>query len=102
MLQMTRHGACRAQQRSVPPAVLDWLIQFGEEEFLGEGVLLIIGQFFIELGEFSEAIQLIIIDVVTVFLGKQIFIHPIIPAFGEDNGSVSVFVQAFFEHSAAC
>lgn len=35
MLQMTRHGACRAQQRSVPPAVLDWLIQFGEEEFLG-------------------------------------------------------------------
>jgi hypothetical protein len=38
MLQMTRHGACRAQQRSVPPAVLDWLIQFGDEEFLGEGV----------------------------------------------------------------
>ena len=36
--KMTNHGAMRAQQRSVPPAVLDWLFQFGEEEYLGEGV----------------------------------------------------------------
>lgn len=36
--KMTHHGAQRAQQRAVPPAVLDWLVRFGEEEFLGQGV----------------------------------------------------------------
>lgn len=35
---LSHHAARRAQQRAVPPAVLDWLMAFGEEEHLGQGV----------------------------------------------------------------
>ncbi|WP_152608781.1 hypothetical protein [Croceibacterium mercuriale] len=34
---LSRHGALRSQQRSIPPLIIDLLIDFGEESFAGEG-----------------------------------------------------------------
>lgn len=36
----TTHAATRAQQRSIPPLVEQWLDQFGEEEYDGHGGIL--------------------------------------------------------------
>lgn len=36
---LTRHGASRSQQRSVPHAVIDALIDFGEAQHDGHGAL---------------------------------------------------------------
>lgn len=33
----TRHASLRAQQRGVPPLVMQWLIDYGEESFDGRG-----------------------------------------------------------------
>lgn len=33
----TKHGRTRTQQRCLPPLVLDWLWDFGEERFDGRG-----------------------------------------------------------------
>lgn len=35
----TRHGAVRSQQRSVPPAVVDALLDFGEAEHDNQGAV---------------------------------------------------------------
>jgi hypothetical protein len=34
---LTRHAAVRRSQRSIPPIVIEWLHQFGEEAFDGRG-----------------------------------------------------------------
>jgi hypothetical protein len=34
---ITRHAAVRMRQRSVPPIVIDWLDEFGDEQFDGRG-----------------------------------------------------------------
>ena len=36
-VRMTRHADRRAQQRGVPPVVIDWLIAYGEAAFDGRG-----------------------------------------------------------------
>jgi hypothetical protein len=33
----TAHASLRAQQRGVPPLVMNWLLDYGEETFDGEG-----------------------------------------------------------------
>ena len=33
----TRHASLRAQQRGVPPLVMQWLLNYGEETFDGHG-----------------------------------------------------------------
>lgn len=37
MTQMTRHAQVRTQQRSIPPMLIDLLLQFGESEPAGDG-----------------------------------------------------------------
>jgi hypothetical protein len=37
MTRLSRHACTRAQQRSVPPIVVEWLELFGEEKFDGRG-----------------------------------------------------------------
>ena len=37
MTSLSRHAGARALQRNVPPIVIQWLEQFGEEEFDGRG-----------------------------------------------------------------
>ena len=34
----TNHAFIRAQQRSLPPVVVEWLMNFGEEQHLGSGL----------------------------------------------------------------
>lgn len=34
---LTRHAAVRMRQRNVPPIVIDWLEEFGDEQFDGRG-----------------------------------------------------------------
>ena len=34
---LTKHAADRMQQRSVPPIVIEWLDEFGDEQFDGHG-----------------------------------------------------------------
>lgn len=36
-LVLSQHGASRRQQRCIPPFVLDALIDYGDERFLGDG-----------------------------------------------------------------
>lgn len=36
-VHLTRHGARRMQQRSVPPLVVDWLLKFGVRRPAGDG-----------------------------------------------------------------
>jgi hypothetical protein len=38
-MNLTRHAAERSQQRGVPPLVVEWLQQFGEEIFDGRGCI---------------------------------------------------------------
>lgn len=33
----TRHAEVRAQQRGIPPLVMNWLLDYGEESFDGHG-----------------------------------------------------------------
>lgn len=33
----TRHAATRVQQRAVPPAIVDWLLEFGDHRPAGSG-----------------------------------------------------------------
>ena len=33
----TRHAEARAQQRGIPPLIVQWLDQFGDEEYDGHG-----------------------------------------------------------------
>jgi hypothetical protein len=39
-MNMTNHGAVRSQQRAIPPLVLQWLDQFGEEQYDGHGAII--------------------------------------------------------------
>ncbi len=34
---ISRHASTRAQQRGVPPLILDWLLDYGAQEFDGHG-----------------------------------------------------------------
>lgn len=34
---LSRHAATRVQQRGVPPLILNWLLDYGAEEFDGRG-----------------------------------------------------------------
>jgi len=36
----TRHAAVRAQQRGVPPLITQWLADYGEETYTGNGLVL--------------------------------------------------------------
>jgi hypothetical protein len=38
-MKLTKHAAERSQQRGVPPLIVDWLEQFGEESFDGHGCI---------------------------------------------------------------
>lgn len=37
MVTLTRHASCRAQQRSIPEAVIELLLDFGEATYAGFG-----------------------------------------------------------------
>jgi hypothetical protein len=39
-MNMTHHAAIRSQQRAIPPLVLQWLDQFGEEQYDGHGAII--------------------------------------------------------------
>ena len=39
MIPMSHHAAIRAQQRSVPRLIVEWLVDFGEEQFDGHGAI---------------------------------------------------------------
>ncbi len=32
-MRLTEHATCRAQQRSIPPAIVNWLLEFGAVEY---------------------------------------------------------------------
>jgi hypothetical protein len=34
---LTTHATIRAQQRGIPPLIQDWLLDYGEEQFDGQG-----------------------------------------------------------------
>ena len=38
-MTLSRHAAERAQQRGIPPLILEWLQKFGEESFDGHGCI---------------------------------------------------------------
>lgn len=37
---MTTHAAIRSQQRGIPPLIMEWLDQFGEEYYDGHGAII--------------------------------------------------------------
>lgn len=39
-MNMTTHAAIRSQQRGIPPLVMQWLDQFGEECYDGHGAII--------------------------------------------------------------
>jgi hypothetical protein len=39
-MNMTHHAAIRSHQRAIPPLVLQWLDQFGEEQYDGHGAII--------------------------------------------------------------
>ncbi len=39
-MNMTYHAAIRSQQRGIPPLIVQWLDQFGEEQFDGHGAII--------------------------------------------------------------
>ncbi|MGJ0490061.1 hypothetical protein [Methylobacter sp.] len=39
-MNMTYHAATRSQQRGIPPLVMQWLDQFGEEQYDGRGAII--------------------------------------------------------------
>ena len=39
-MNMTYHAAIRSQQRGIPPLVMQWLDQFGEECYDGHGAII--------------------------------------------------------------
>ncbi len=39
-MNMTYHAAVRSQQRGVPPLIMQWLDQFGEEQYDGHGAII--------------------------------------------------------------
>ena len=39
-MTMTYHAAVRSQQRGIPPLVMQWLDQFGEEHYDGHGAII--------------------------------------------------------------
>jgi hypothetical protein len=38
-ISMSRHAEIRSQQRSIPPLIVDWLVQFGAETYDGRGAM---------------------------------------------------------------
>ena len=40
-MNMTYHAAIRSQQRGIPPLVMQWLDQFGEECYDGHGAIIL-------------------------------------------------------------
>jgi hypothetical protein len=39
-MNLTHHAAIRSQQRAVPPLILQWLDQYGEEQYDGHGAII--------------------------------------------------------------
>jgi hypothetical protein len=39
-MNMTYHAVIRSQQRGIPPLIVQWLDQFGEEQFDGHGAII--------------------------------------------------------------
>ncbi len=39
-MTLTYHAATRSQQRCIPPLVMQWLDQFGEEQYDGHGAII--------------------------------------------------------------
>lgn len=39
-MNITYHAAIRSQQRCVPPLIMQWLDQFGEEQYDGHGAII--------------------------------------------------------------
>jgi hypothetical protein len=39
-MNITYHAATRSQQRCVPPLIMQWLDQFGEEQYDGHGAII--------------------------------------------------------------
>ena len=39
-IPLSKHASRRMQQRSIPPMVLEWLLDYGEEEYDGRGAIL--------------------------------------------------------------
>ena len=40
MRSVSRHAACRARQRDVPPIIIEWLQCYGDERFDGRGAVI--------------------------------------------------------------
>jgi hypothetical protein len=40
MSRISNHASCRIQKRSVPPIVLDWLHDYGSEQYDGRGAVI--------------------------------------------------------------
>ena len=38
-ISMSKHAGIRCQQRSIPPLIIDWLVQFGVESYDGHGAI---------------------------------------------------------------
>ena len=73
------------------------LHEFPELHFLGE---VAIGLPDVESCQRPEAHECVLFNVGPVLLGKQIPIDPVLPATGEDQGSLLILVEALFEHAA--
>jgi hypothetical protein len=39
-MNMTYHATARSQQRGIPPLIMQWLDQFGEEQYDGHGAII--------------------------------------------------------------
>ena len=39
-MNITTHAAIRSQQRGIPPLIMEWLDQFGEEYYDGHGAII--------------------------------------------------------------
>ncbi|MGZ3767904.1 MAG: hypothetical protein ACXVA2_24785 [Mucilaginibacter sp.] len=39
-MNMTYHATIRSQQRGIPPLIVQWLDQFGEEQYDGHGAII--------------------------------------------------------------
>jgi hypothetical protein len=55
----------------------------------------------VTFGQDPKSKQFSVLNVVAVFLGKQVFINPIFAAFGQKDGSVLVVIKPLFENTTA-
>jgi len=62
---------------------------------------LLIAQTYVTFGQQPKRDKLVLLNICPVFLGEQIFIHPVSPSFGNNDSAMLVLVEAFFENAAA-